>query len=71
VTQAYDSVGLGWRADGETYCEPAIVVFRRGTPSVSKVPPADVLLLIEIADTTMKYDSETKARLYAGLGVCE
>lgn len=65
------SAELGWRPDGETYCEPDIVVFRRGTPSVSKVPSSDVLLLIEVADTTMKYDSETKARLYAGLGVAE
>jgi Uma2 family endonuclease len=33
------------------------------------MPPSDVRLLVEIADTTLKYDTTTKAPLYAHLGV--
>jgi Uma2 family endonuclease len=33
--------------------------------------PADVLLLIEVADTSVDYDREVKARLYARAGITE
>ena len=33
--------------------------------------PQDVLLLIEVSDTTLTYDRETKLPLYAKHGVCE
>lgn len=33
--------------------------------------PADVLLLIEVADTSADYDREVKARLYARAGISE
>ena len=33
--------------------------------------PADVLLLIEVADTTLAYDRGTKLRLYARAGIVE
>lgn len=62
---------LGWRPDGETYCEPDILVLPRSVKSVSTAPAAGVLLLVEIADTTLHYDTGTKARLYARLGVRE
>jgi len=62
-------VELGWRPDGETYCEPDLLVIPAGFMPVSKVPAAEVRLLIEVADTTLKYDMRTKASLYARLGV--
>ena len=64
-------VELGWRPDAETYCEPDFLIFPVNLKPFSKVPPAEVLLLIEIADTTLKYDTSSKAHLYAGLGVRE
>ena len=62
---------LGWRPDESTYCEPDLIVFPRRIRSFSKVPAAEVLLLIEVAESTLKYDLTTKALLYAGLGVRE
>lgn len=62
---------LGWRPDDETYCEPDILVFPRRLRPISKLLPADILLLIEVADSTLKKDTTTKAALYARLGVRE
>lgn len=62
---------LGWRPDDSTYCEPDIVVFPRKCRPVSTVPPAEVLLLVEVSDTTVKKDTSIKAGLYARLGVRE
>lgn len=62
---------LGWRPDSDTYCEPDIIVFPKAFRPISKVPPGDVLLLIEVADTTLAKDTTTKAALYARLGVLE
>ena len=61
----------GWRPDAGTYCEPDIVLFNRRLRLVSKAPGSDVLLLIEVADSTLKFDTLTKAALYARLGVVE
>lgn len=38
---------------------------------MSKVPPAPVLVPIEVSDSTLKFDHSSKADLYARLGVCE
>ena len=65
------SVELGWRPDANTYCEPDILVFPRRFRTLSKVPAAEVLLAIEISDTSLKKDMSVKAALYAGLGVRE
>ena len=62
---------LGWRADGATYCEPDFLIFARGVKDVSRIPAAQVLLAIEISDTTLRKDLRTKAALYARLGVRE
>lgn len=62
---------LGWRPDDETYCEPDILVFPSAFKPVSKVPATEVLLLVEVAETSLKYDTATKAPLYARLGVRE
>lgn len=60
----------GWRPGGELYLEPEMMVCRSGLPP-STVPPSEVLLLIEVADSSLRYDSATKARIYARLGVRE
>lgn len=60
----------GWRPGGDLYLEPDMVVCRAGLQPVS-IPPAQVLLLVEVSDTSLEYDAGLKARVYAGLGVQE
>lgn len=64
-------VELGWRPDADTYCEPDLLIMPRRFRTPSKVPPGEVLLAIEVADTTLKKDLGTKAALYASVGVRE
>jgi Uma2 family endonuclease len=55
---------------GDTYAVPDVLVH----PSDIKTPDvrgSDVLLVVEIADTTLAYDLRTKTRLYASHGVRE
>jgi Uma2 family endonuclease len=62
---------IGWRPpDADTYVEPDILVCPRSFKGVT-VPPTEVLLAIEVAHSSLKFDSTTKARLYAALGVRE
>lgn len=63
-------IELGWRPDKVNYCEPDVLIFPAGK-SPSHVKPAEVLLAIEIADSSESYDLGTKAKVYAGLGVQE
>jgi Uma2 family endonuclease len=53
--------------------QPDIAVLRSGVdrPGASLPGPADVLLLIEVADTTLAYDRGTRLPLYARAGVVE
>jgi Uma2 family endonuclease len=60
----------GWRPGGDLYLEPELIVCRAGLKP-SEVPPADVLLLIEVADSSLAYDTGLKARIYARLGIGE
>jgi Uma2 family endonuclease len=63
---------LGWRVNEDTYLEPDFLLYpdacRRQVPAL---PPAEVLLLIEIADLSLEFDTTFKAKLYAALGVRE
>ena len=59
---------LGWRPGGNNYLEPDIVIYPAG-PAPSEVPPADVLLVIEIGKSSRAYDRSRKALIYARLGV--
>lgn len=65
-----EEVELGWRPGGDLYFEPDILLRPQGTP-VSAVPASEVLLLIEVADKSRRYDLGRKAKIYAGLGVRE
>jgi Uma2 family endonuclease len=53
--------------------QPDVAILKPGADSAgSTVPlPDEVLLLIEVADTTIAYDRNTKLKLYAKAGVVE
>jgi Uma2 family endonuclease len=60
---------IGWRPPGaDTYVEPDLLICPRALKGVT-VAPAEVLLAIEVAHSSLRFDSTTKAKLYAALGV--
>jgi len=61
---------IGWRPNANTYVEPDMLVYPQAFKGVT-VPASEVLLAIEIADSSLKFDSTTKASAYASLGVRE
>jgi Uma2 family endonuclease len=60
---------IGWRPPGaDTYVEPDLLLCPRSFKGVT-VPPTEVLLAVEVSHSSLKFDSTTKASLYARLGV--
>jgi Uma2 family endonuclease len=57
----------------DTEPEPDLAVLRRRVPPYKDAEPTteDVLLLIEVAESSLAYDRSTKLRLYAEAGVPE
>ena len=51
--------------------QPDLVVLKNNDYREALPGPEDVLLLIEVSDSTLRYDRETKLPLYAGSGVRE
>jgi Uma2 family endonuclease len=52
--------------------EPDVHVLRRPTGSIDHNPrPEDIALIVEVADTTLRYDMTAKAALYARAGIAE
>ena len=52
--------------------QPDLVVLRPGPDYTRSLPtPADVLLLIEVADTSLAYDRRVKIPMYARAGIAE
>ena len=52
--------------------EPDIIVLRREHTTFSRNPrPEDLHLVVEVADTTLRFDLTTKAVLYARAGIVE
>jgi Uma2 family endonuclease len=52
--------------------QPDFALLRPGADNADHVPyPADVLLIVEVADTTLSYDRRTKLPLYARAGIVE
>jgi len=52
--------------------EPDVVIARRSDNYVSSHPlAADILLVIEVSDSTLKYDQSTKLSLYAESGISD
>src|SRR5271167_3961437 len=64
------AVATTFRLSEYTYLEPDVVIFPRasGTPGLAA---DNVLLVVEIADSSLRYDIGRKAALYAGFGVRE
>jgi Uma2 family endonuclease len=60
----------GWRADASNYFEPDFLVGPAGFNPTS-ISPVDVSLLIEVAHSSLPFDTTTKAGQYAALGVRE
>ena len=52
------------------YFEPDIIIFPRAIPR-RRLKPQDILLIVEIADSSLRYDMGRKAKLYASFGVRE
>lgn len=53
--------------------EPDIVIARLRSDNyvISHPAPADIILVIEVADSTLSFDRNTKAPLYAAAGISE
>jgi Uma2 family endonuclease len=56
--------------DDDTYLNPDILVHPAAIPR-AKVRGGDALLVVEVADTSLRYDLNTKAPIYAAHGVRE
>ena len=60
----------GLRLDEHTYLEPDFVVFREDV-GLASLKGADVLLAVEVADSSLDYDLRRKPLVYAQFGVRE
>lgn len=69
--RARTSVQNPLRLDQQNQPQPDFTLYRRTTDSVSRREPGDVLLVVEVADSSLEYDSSTKLRLYASFGIPE
>lgn len=54
----------------DTYLEPDVVIYPRAT-GLAGLAGATVLLVVEIADSSLRYDTGRKAALYASFGIRE
>jgi Uma2 family endonuclease len=59
-----------FRASESDYFEPDITIFPRAIPR-RKLKPQDVLLIVEIADSSLRYDMNQKSLFYARFGISE
>jgi Uma2 family endonuclease len=59
-----------FRLSEDTYLEPDVVVYP-GTSGLRGLTGANVLLVVEIADSSLRYDTGRKAALYASFGIRE
>jgi Uma2 family endonuclease len=71
--EAVVSVQLPVRLSRHSEPQPDVALLKTKTAGYRRAHPgpADVLLLIEVSDTTLRYDLSTKARLYATHGIPE
>ncbi len=59
-----------FRLSEDTYLEPDVVIFPRAT-GIRGLTAANALLVVEIADSSLRYDIGRKAALYASFGIRE
>jgi Uma2 family endonuclease len=57
--------------DSEPQPDVAVLRFRRDRYRSALPSPGDVLLVVEVADSTLRYDREVKLPLYAACGIPE
>jgi Uma2 family endonuclease len=71
--RAFVSVQNPVRLSEHSEPEPDLVIMRLPADgeSVRAPRPEDILLLIEVSDTTLAFDRDTKVRLYAQAGIPE
>ncbi len=73
ISNAYLSVQNPVRLSGSSLPQPDVVLLRPRDDFYEKAypEPADVLLLVEVADTSLAYDRDVKVPLYAQAGIPE
>jgi Uma2 family endonuclease len=59
-----------FRLSEDTYLEPDIVIYPRAS-GIRELSANNVLLVVEIADSSLRYDIGRKAALYASFGIRE
>lgn len=59
-----------FRLSEDTYLEPDVVIYPRAT-GLAGLTSANALLVMEIADSSLRYDMGRKAALYASFGIRE
>ena len=59
------------RLDDRSEPEPDLVLLRPGAPEDRHPRPEDIVLVVEVADTSLLHDRQVKVRLYANAGVPE
>jgi Uma2 family endonuclease len=59
-----------FRLSEDTYLEPDVVIYLRAS-GLQGLTGASVLLVVEIADSSLRYDIGRKAALYASFGIRE
>jgi Uma2 family endonuclease len=59
-----------FRLSEDTYLEPDVVIYPR-TTGIRGLGARNVLLVVEIADSSLRYDIGRKAALYASFGIRE
>jgi Uma2 family endonuclease len=62
--------GTTFRLSEDTYLEPDVVIYPRAS-GIGGLTGASVLLVVEIADSSLSYDIGRKAALYASFGIRE
>jgi len=64
------AIATTFRLSEDTYLEPDVVIFPRAT-GIPGLRADNALLVVEIADSSSRYDIDRKAALYASFGVRE
>lgn len=60
----------GLRPNAKTYLEPDFIFYRQGL-RWSEIKLSDLMLVVEVADSSLAYDQGLKAKLYASFDVRE
>ena len=69
--RATTSVQNPLRLDQQTQPQPDLTLYRRSDRSGAQRGPADVLLVVEVADSSLDYDSSVKGGLYSRFEIPE